>query len=468
MKKTITTLCAILLSSMVMSQGIEFRTASYAEALKMAQKEKKLIFVDVYTSWCGPCKEMSANIFTQAAAGEFFNKNFINLKVDAEKTADGKKIAKDFVVTAYPTLLFVNGKGKLTYKFLGGRTVDGFVQEGEKALNAYKRQPELIKNEKQFNKGERGIEFLNNYYELLLASGLDVSKVLLEYFEQVSNNDLFRGDNTKRIEKVSSYDQSFAERVVNSTLEVSKNKDADPKQLSDISKSVAKYLSAAIRSASSTGTEQDFDQILALKDKLFTIECLKNSVTTATMGGGTIYLPSELIRMDYYKAKSIADKYISIYDEYIIIACNSFAENNKIMNQLAEKSEKERKEAEKNNDKETLKRLKQTSALMSIFFQMDIYYASTALLNGIETYDSFYKGEKDKAYQNKIMGWYETLFESYPSTQSAPMVANKFIDNGMKDKAIFVLNKALEKGRTLMGATPEHAEECEQNLAKLQ
>ena len=67
------------------AQGIDFFHGSYEEALKKARSENKGIFVDVYTSWCGPCKKMAREVFTQAGVGDYFNTHFVCLKLDAEK-----------------------------------------------------------------------------------------------------------------------------------------------------------------------------------------------------------------------------------------------------------------------------------------------------------------------------------------------------------------------------------------------
>ena len=60
--------------------GIEFFHGSWDEALELAKKEHKAIFMDAYAEWCGPCKRMAKNIFTQKEVGDFFNKHFINVK----------------------------------------------------------------------------------------------------------------------------------------------------------------------------------------------------------------------------------------------------------------------------------------------------------------------------------------------------------------------------------------------------
>ena len=80
------------------SKGITFeQTKEWKKVLKKAKKEKTLIFIDCYTSWCGPCKYMTETIFPQEKAGEFFNPKFVCVKFDMEK-GEGPELAKRFVV----------------------------------------------------------------------------------------------------------------------------------------------------------------------------------------------------------------------------------------------------------------------------------------------------------------------------------------------------------------------------------
>lgn len=109
------------------SDGIKFQSMSFADALKQAQKEKKIIFIDAYASWCGPCKLMAKNTFTDAKVGEYFNSKFINLKIDMEKDADGPEIMKKYKVSAYPTFLFIDGNGKLVHSLLGYHNAPQFL-----------------------------------------------------------------------------------------------------------------------------------------------------------------------------------------------------------------------------------------------------------------------------------------------------------------------------------------------------
>lgn len=119
--------------SKAQDSGIEFFHGSMAEALVKAKKENKLVFVDAYTTWCGPCRWMAANVFTDAKVGEYFNSHFINVKMDCER-GEGPNFQRKYRVSAYPTLLFINEAGEVVHRTLGAKPADQFVGEGKKAV----------------------------------------------------------------------------------------------------------------------------------------------------------------------------------------------------------------------------------------------------------------------------------------------------------------------------------------------
>ena len=75
-------LIMLLLSVCAYAQGLDFAKGTWKEAVAQAKKEKKLLYVDFYTTWCGPCKIMAAQIFPQQAAGDKYNKLFVNFIFD--------------------------------------------------------------------------------------------------------------------------------------------------------------------------------------------------------------------------------------------------------------------------------------------------------------------------------------------------------------------------------------------------
>ena len=68
--------------------GLSFLEGTYAEALKAAKDAGRILFIDCYTQFCGPCKQMAKTTFKDAEVAEFFNESFINLTLDIE-TPDG-------------------------------------------------------------------------------------------------------------------------------------------------------------------------------------------------------------------------------------------------------------------------------------------------------------------------------------------------------------------------------------------
>ena len=113
-------------------EGIQFKKISFEQALKEAKTSNKLIFMDAYAEWCGPCKYMAAKVFTNEEVGKLFNDKFINLKIDMEK-GEGPALAAKYQVRACPTLFFIDGDGKVVKKVLGAQPADKLIAIGNEA-----------------------------------------------------------------------------------------------------------------------------------------------------------------------------------------------------------------------------------------------------------------------------------------------------------------------------------------------
>ena len=88
------------------------RSSQLSVVLDQAAKEGKLVFVDVYTSWCLPCKMMDEDVFTHKPTADHINKDFISYKVNAEEEY-GLNIAFQYNISSYPTLLFLDPTGNV-------------------------------------------------------------------------------------------------------------------------------------------------------------------------------------------------------------------------------------------------------------------------------------------------------------------------------------------------------------------
>ena len=138
-------------SLFVQGQGVNFEHGlSWNEVQAKAKTENKYIFMDCFTTWCGPCKYMSAKIFPQPEVGEFFNKNFISVEVQMDKTAadnelvkkwydDAKAIADQYGIAAYPTFLYFSPDGKLVHRVVGGGEAKDFIEKSSNALDPSKQ-----------------------------------------------------------------------------------------------------------------------------------------------------------------------------------------------------------------------------------------------------------------------------------------------------------------------------------------
>ncbi|MGZ5242395.1 MAG: thioredoxin family protein [Bacteroidia bacterium] len=137
-------------------EGMQFFHGTWEELKAEAKKQNKPIFMDAFTTWCGPCKRMSANIFPQPAVGEFYNKNFINYKLDMEK-GEGPAIAKQFNVAFYPSYLFFNANGELIHRSSGAKGPEDFIKDGKTAIDP---NASLYGQINRFKKGDRDPAFM--------------------------------------------------------------------------------------------------------------------------------------------------------------------------------------------------------------------------------------------------------------------------------------------------------------------
>lgn len=110
--------------------GIQFHKGTFDEALQQAKKENKLIFLDIYATWCGPCKKLKANTFSNNEVGVFYNTTFINVALDGEN-GEGIDLARKYGVKGYPTLLFIDASGKVVSGTSGYHSPSEFLALGK-------------------------------------------------------------------------------------------------------------------------------------------------------------------------------------------------------------------------------------------------------------------------------------------------------------------------------------------------
>jgi len=179
-------------------KGIKFeQDYNWSKILTMAKTDNKYIFVDCYTTWCGPCRFMESNVFPTTEVGQLFNDKFICVKFQIDTTAsdvekikskykDAAFIKNEYKIDGYPTYLFFNPAGELVHNASGACTPEEFIARGNNALDPEKQYYTQIR---KYNAGNRDASFLKNL-TLLAINAQDeiaISKYAKNYYASQSN-----------------------------------------------------------------------------------------------------------------------------------------------------------------------------------------------------------------------------------------------------------------------------------------
>ena len=160
--------------------GIAFRELSFANALKMAKEENKLLFVDCFTTWCGPCRMLSKVVFKDSLVADYFNRHFVNLKMDMEK-GEGVDIRKKYDVRGYPTLLFLNSSGEVVHRLLGADKASALLEKVKLGVES----GGISGLRKRYEAGERDSAFVCGYINVLSAANREeeAGKVAADFLQ---------------------------------------------------------------------------------------------------------------------------------------------------------------------------------------------------------------------------------------------------------------------------------------------
>jgi dipeptidyl aminopeptidase/acylaminoacyl peptidase/thioredoxin-related protein len=179
------------------SQGIRFqRFLNWEVAKQKAKEENKFIFLDLYTTWCGPCKQMENQVYVNNAVGNYFNAHFLSIKVQMDQTKsdddgvknwypDVKAIETKYKIAAYPTFLFFSPSGALVGNEVGFKNPMEFLAIADSAIGRERIYYRLLEN---YRKGIREYDQLP--YMLTRAeklSGKELADSLSnDYFDYLS------------------------------------------------------------------------------------------------------------------------------------------------------------------------------------------------------------------------------------------------------------------------------------------
>ncbi|MCW3077155.1 MAG: protein containing a thioredoxin domain [Bacteroidetes bacterium] len=185
----------ILVCSNAQNKTIIFESGNWASVLAKAKKENKLIFIDAFTTWCGPCKQMAKHVFTNDSVADFFNSKFVNYKFDMEK-GEGIDFAKKYQVNCYPNLILIDGNGTLVHRSAGLLEAPVFLAFARNGLTPGKTFVDLKNNYEKEGLNENNV---GKYLELINSACFNSSPVVSTYIGTIKEADLIKPNNWELI-----------------------------------------------------------------------------------------------------------------------------------------------------------------------------------------------------------------------------------------------------------------------------
>lgn len=179
--KIFAVLClATLITTQAQSSGIEFQSLSLNAALEKAKNENKNLFIDVYATWCGPCKYLVKEIFPDPDLGEFMNEHFVSIQLDGEK-GDGLMLMEKFRLDAFPTMLLLSPEMELRRKIVGVVSPEEIKKRGNAVV--FPESTAIYQLEKKYNSGDRSRTSLASYITESLNEEQDSEELINEFLE---------------------------------------------------------------------------------------------------------------------------------------------------------------------------------------------------------------------------------------------------------------------------------------------
>lgn len=296
------------------AQGLQFFEGTWEQVLQESAKQGRPVFVDVYTAWCGPCKKMAKEIFTQAEAGAFYNARFINYKVDAEK-GEGIEVARRFNVSAYPTCLFISPSGRLISHFLGAQSVEKLLQEGEKALKNFALLPEIEAMDAEYAQGRRDRSFLQAYCAKRSSFGEVGGRPVNDLLSLLPDEALSDQENREWVQSMTLMDDVLLERCI---LRLGAMDKTAKREMSAFNKAIMRSISTFINQAMEDGNRDQLDRALAQKARMSAIDKQNEAnELMASMGGGIAYIAPEQIKLNFFAKHGYREEFAALFLDYL-------------------------------------------------------------------------------------------------------------------------------------------------------
>lgn len=409
------------ITKLTYGQGIQFEKKSWKEVLQLSQELDKTVFVDVYTTWCGPCKKVAKTVFTQEKVGKFYNENFINAKIDGE-SKEGVKFVEKYNIKSYPTFLYLDKNGDVLYRFVGAKKAKDFIGAISK-IKIVSKYGGWEKMDSIYHSGKGNPNLFYDYYSIM--SGKRKENALNAFLKNLPEDELMDIEMKDLITNTTIYDDVLMNKVIDGLIpRCGVDKDYDFVMTFGIRIHLNKILKKAIKN----GNEERFNQIMKLKHKFYSQQNKKKQDSDLALNGRGLFFSSpDLCKLIYAYTNSSRDgEFKSIFEKYI----TNFMQM-KIPNRFLIERE----------PKNPTKRI-YMFALLKDQIPSKLSVISEYLVQMIDYY--WLLSDSDKTTKKKCHDWLLYVYNLNPYNYNAASdISNLLIEMGYKKKAIEILEETV-------------------------
>lgn len=257
------------------TDGVQFFEGSWEEALATAKKQNKAIFLDGYTSWCSMCKKMTKTTFTEKKVGDFYNTNFINVKLDMEK--EGLELANKYNVRHFPTYLFFDANGQAVHRSVGWQPTDRMLKTGRSATDESRQFYTL---QRAYKSTKTSKEVMYNYALAAAELGMyeEATKASDSYFTTQKKKKYLASDNMDLVMSVAVDTEGKAFQIMDDNYKKFVKKYGKNK----VHGMYNYAMSNKVARAAETGDEKSFKEAIGFVNKHFG-EVAKENVTRLSL-----------------------------------------------------------------------------------------------------------------------------------------------------------------------------------------
>lgn len=270
---------------------------NFEQAIKLAKKSNKLLFIDFYATWCGPCKQLDRLIFQNDSIQKVLGEDYILLKYDAEKDTTFN-LTKKYHIRSYPTAIVLNSDGFVLHKRYGFRG-DDYKSLSSDVLKFTKEASEFA-NKNQIIEGYSNQINVTNYPKPYVAfinreaKRVDAAE-LNEYWE-TEDDVLFEG----YFASLCYFSESASDNTINKVI-ANKNKYESLYGESDVSNMIYHLMVGKFDNALEAKSQAKFDEAAAYAKEVLSSESYEDIIFSS--------------RLKFLKSLGQWDQVLDIYKE---------------------------------------------------------------------------------------------------------------------------------------------------------